>query len=285
MITNNNFSVLPWYTSIEDQHHRKRYAYSHIYILPVPSSTLIPFQILMYDKPSTPIDNFRIIVRDLKGAPVGGNRIQSFINAGMFIYTSEFSNYSALVYTANNNLDFTLPYGHYYLEVASRDGVWYSDVFTVTDVSNCIKLEWWDNRDFIMEDGFICYANSFKNILYIDSEVGKPSYDYEEEGDVRDGIFFAEKQISEKTYRFNFIGPEYICDATRFVRLSDNVVIQQKNAIYNCSNVVIEVDWQEQGDLAVLHVEFKLGIVAKKIAPGFEDYSKDYNADYNIENE
>ena len=283
MTTNNNFSVLPWYSSLQQQHHRKKYAFGNIYTLPAPSDKLIPFQILLPAAPSVGISAFRIIVRDLEGNAIGGDKIQSFINAGLFLHTSEFSNYAAIVYPANSRLDFNLAYGRYYLEVSSNDGVWYSDIFTVTDVSDLIKLEWWDNRDFIMSDGLICYSGNFKNILYINSDIGKPKYEYEEEGDIRDGIFFAEKQLSEKVYNFSFIGPEYICDATRFVRLSDNVIITQNASIYKCSNIIIEVDWQEQGDLAGINVEFKLGVVAKKIAPGFDDYNEDFNSDYSTD--
>ena len=59
------------------------------------------------------------------------------------------------------------------------------------------------------------------------------------------------------------------------------MVIEQDKRTYKCSNVIVEVDWQEQGDLAAISVEFKIGQVAKKIAPGFNDYSQDYNIDYN----
>ena len=70
------------------------------------------------------------------------------------------------------------------------------------------------------------------------------------------------------------------CNA--FIRLSDNVLISDKNGTYDCTNIVIEVDWLEQGDLAALNTEFKVGTVAKKIAPGFNDYDEGYNDDYSI---
>ena len=46
MRQNNNISVLPWYTSIEQQNHRKSYAYGTIYPLFTPKRTLLPFQIM-----------------------------------------------------------------------------------------------------------------------------------------------------------------------------------------------------------------------------------------------
>ena len=46
MIQNNNISVLPWYTSINEQNHRKSYAYGAIYPLFAPADRLLPFQII-----------------------------------------------------------------------------------------------------------------------------------------------------------------------------------------------------------------------------------------------
>ena len=281
MITNNNFSVLPWYSSLREQNHYKKYAYSQIYPLKVPANRLVPFQLLLESVANLDISTYRIYVHDLDGTTVGANRIESFIKSGLSLYTTDKSTWSVIMFSASSDLEFTLPFGQYYLTISDGINTWYSDVFTVTDITDCVKLQWWDNADFIMEEGLITYANGFKNILYVSSDIGKPKYQYEEEGDDRDGLFFAEKQLSEKVYNFVFVGPEYICDATRFIRLADNVVIEQDKRTYKCSNVIVEVDWQEQGDLAAISIEFKIGQVAKKIAPGFDDYSQDYNTDYN----
>lgn len=45
MIQNNNISVLPWYTSINEQNHRKSYAYGAIYPLFAPANRLLPFKL------------------------------------------------------------------------------------------------------------------------------------------------------------------------------------------------------------------------------------------------
>lgn len=52
MIPNNNFSVLPWYTSIEQQNARKWWVYRRTYPLFTPAGFLPPFQ-LMREKEST----------------------------------------------------------------------------------------------------------------------------------------------------------------------------------------------------------------------------------------
>lgn len=46
MIPNNNFSVLPWYGSIDEQNARRWWVYDRVYPLFVPADRLIPFQIL-----------------------------------------------------------------------------------------------------------------------------------------------------------------------------------------------------------------------------------------------
>lgn len=46
MTQNNNLSVLPFYTDIQQQNHRKSYAYGAIYPLFAPANMLIPFQII-----------------------------------------------------------------------------------------------------------------------------------------------------------------------------------------------------------------------------------------------
>ena len=46
MTTNNNISVLPWYKTIEEQNHRKSYAYGEVYPLFAQAGMLLPFQII-----------------------------------------------------------------------------------------------------------------------------------------------------------------------------------------------------------------------------------------------
>ena len=46
MVPNNNLSVLPWYTSIEQQNARKWWTYGKIYPLFTPAGFLLPFQIM-----------------------------------------------------------------------------------------------------------------------------------------------------------------------------------------------------------------------------------------------
>ena len=47
MIPNNNLSVLPWYTSIEQQNARKWWVYGRVYPLFTPAGFILPFQFII----------------------------------------------------------------------------------------------------------------------------------------------------------------------------------------------------------------------------------------------
>ena len=109
-----------------------------------------------------------------------------------------------------------------------------------------------------------------------------PDYEFEEEGEERDGYFFPEKQISEKTYKFSFLAPEYLCDVMRLIRLSDIVQVTDKYGhLYNVDSFLIEPKWQQQGNLANVECEFQTDTVVKKIGRGYINGHADFNGDFN----
>ena len=127
-----------------------------------------------------------------------------------------------------------------------------------------------------------------QNVVYLPTQVGKPEYDFQEEGEKRDGYFFPEKQTSEKIYKFSFLAPEYLCDAMRIIRMSDHVQITSRGETYSADSFLITPKWQEQGDLAGVEAEFETDTVIKKIGRGvvvtnLGDYNSDFNNDFNNE--
>jgi hypothetical protein len=163
-------------------------------------------------------------------------------------------------------------------------------VFTaVHNINLFTKIEWWDEEDFVFDDGCIVYKlPTFRNKVYLPTEVGMPDYTFNEEGEERDGFFFPQKQLSEKTYRCTFLAPEYLCDVMRTIRMADNVRVTDKyGRIYDCDTFLITPEWQEQGDLASVEIEFETDTVVKKIGKGYlsaggADFNLDYNEDYLI---
>lgn len=287
MIQNNNISVLPWYTSIEQQNHRKSYAYGTIYPLFTPKRTLLPFQIMrntssrnitraqLYDKNGV---LFADITTALKET---GLQIVPFASLG----------YDVIVYPSLLPFAIDTPDGIYYARMTDGVNVWYSEMFTIVgDLSGYLKIEWYDVENFVFDAGQIVYQNpKFHNVLYLCTELGKPEYTFDEEGETRDGYFFSEKQISEKTYRCIALAPEYLCDVMRFIRMSDKVFVTDKyGRQYDCDTFLITPKWQTQGDLASVEIEFETATIAKKIGRGYitpgrkGDFNNDFNNDFKI---
>ena len=172
-----------------------------------------------------------------------------------------------LVYAGDNPFTPSFSNGQYYAVMSDGIDRWYSEVFTsVNDIEPYLKIEWWDEKDFVMDAGTIVYTEpAFKNILYLDSDLAKPEYTFEEEGENRDGYFFPIKQISEKRYRFSFLASEYLLDVMRLIRMADHIVITYHNQEYRPDSFLITPQWESNGDVAAVEGEFETDTVAKKL--------------------
>ena len=278
-----SFSVLPFYDSVDQQLHRKSYAYNSVFPLIAYKDFFIPFQFTASDFGVT-----RIAIHRIDGSVLFTNVVQAFSDAGMRV-TQE-SGVTRVVFPARLPTAISMPQGQFYLAISRASRTVFSEVFTVSNsVKNCLLLEWADIEDLDYEGGTFKYADGFKNKLYIDSQLGKPEYKFEEEGEDRDGFFFPEKRISEKVYKFTFLAPEYLLDALRIVRLSDHVFITDMyGKKYRCDTILMTPKWEAQGNLASVQVEFETGTVVKKLGKGFSpevagDFNNDFNSDFNIE--
>jgi hypothetical protein len=277
-------SPLPFYSNIEEQNHRKSYAYGAVYPLYAPSAFLLPFQIMkVHDGRSITSASLYTkkgdyVVDMLQQLNIGGMRLLEYEDYGIDI----------VMYpeTISNNLQ--IMDGQYYITLSDGNATWYSEIITVVqDITPYLKVEWYDVDDLYADCGIISYQNGYKNVLYFATELGKPEYTFDEEGETRDGYFFAEKQLSKKTYKFFFPSSEYLLDAMRLVRLSDYVKITDKyGRVYNCDTFLITPEWEEQGNIARVVAEFQTATVVKKIGKGFilkdgRSFNNDYNEDYN----
>lgn len=287
MIQNNNLSVLPWYTSIEQQNHRRSYAYGQIYPLFTPKRTLLPFQIMR----NTSTRNITRAQLYTKEGVLFADITTALFETGLQIVRFASLGYDIIVYPSLLPFAIDTPDGIYYARMTDGVNVWFSEMFTiVNDVSGYLKIEWYDLENFVFDAGQIVYQNpTFHNVLYLCTELGKPEYPFEEEGETRDGYFFPEKQISEKTYRCMALAPEYLCDVMRFIRMSDKVFVTDKyGRQYDCDTFLITPKWQTQGDLASVEIEFETATVAKKIGRGYitpgtkGDFNNDFNNDFKI---
>lgn len=178
---------------------------------------------------------------------------------------------NGVTYNFGNEQVSSMPEGRYYLATNAGGKYYVSDVFTIVrNLTNYLKIEWWDDNDFIMDGGVIVYKNNagtfqYKNTLYLQADLAKPDYVFEEEGQTRDGYFFPIKQISEKRYRFRFLAPEYILDVMRLIRMSDHIVITYKGQTFYPDTFLMTPTWEGNGQLANVECEFDTDTVAKKI--------------------
>ena len=285
MTTNNNTSVLPWYTSIDEQNHRKSYAYGEVYPLFCQASMLLPFQIIRQTR-SNAVSRVRLYRID---GTLVATITQAMADVGLQVKRFSSYGYDVILYPAILPLGgLTILDGRYYMTLYDGVQTWYSEVFTVVQqMQPYLKIEWYDESDMIFEGGRIVYTSpQYHNFLYFASEMGKPDYEFTEEGETRDGYFFPEKQLSEKTYRCTVLAPEYLCDVMRMIRMADHVRVTDKyGRIYDCDTFLITPKWETQGDVASVVIEFDTATVVKKIGDGKTvlqrgDFNADYSSDY-----
>ena len=285
MIPNNNLSVLPWYTSIEQQNARKWWVYNKVYPLFTPAMFMLPFQILRTHRAGTTIASFRVYT---KTGVLVGDFTQAIQDAGIYFKSFASFGYDVIVFQGLFPVFTQFENGQYYATISDGTQTWYSEIFTVVnDITPYLKIQWYDTDDFVMDAGTIVYKSpSFKNVLYLDSSIAKPEYPFEEEGETRDGYFFPVKQISEKHYRFKFLASEYLLDVMRFIRMADFATIEYHGQTYNLDTFLITPEWEDNGDVASVEAEFDTATVAKKIGRGYikptgGDFNDDFNNDYN----
>lgn len=279
-VVNNNISPLPFYDDIALQNHRKDYAFGQIYQLITYRNMLLPFQVVLSS-----------------GTSIGWVRLYNF-NTGKFIDITasmkenglaikSFTGFKLLKYPGTLPITEIKHEGLYYLSINIYNlGAIYSDLFVVTNrVSDYLLIEYSNSYNFELKNGIVDFSDNFTFKCYLNTQVGKPEYDFEEEATERMGYTFIESQVSKKIYKFTFIAPEYLCDALRIVRLCENKQITSKSQVYDLTTFNMEPEWEDQGDLASVKCEFETDTVIANIGgytpkPMGGDFNSDFNNDY-----
>ena len=181
------------------------------------------------------------------------------------------------VYYLGDATDLPFEKGRYYMEfvfakttggTTQRKSI-YSDVFTCVDtdeLSKFVKVTWKCASNIGVGYDIIPYASGFENILYLDTDICQPIYEFEEEGEQRNGYFFPVKQISYKKFTFKITAPEYLLDVMRLIRMADTVTITDKDGcIFNATLFTIEPTWLEGGHYASAECEYTTDTVVKMI--------------------
>ena len=284
-LVNNNISPLPFYDRIALQNHRKDYAFGQIYQLITYRNMLLPFQMVL---------SLGTLVAQVRLYDFNTEKYVDITNSmkenGLVL--KSFNNFKLLKYPGTLPITEIKYEGLYYLAIyitdsyASTTFTIYSDLFTVTNrVSDYLLIKYSNSYNFVLKNGIVDFSDNFAFKCYLNTQVGKPEYDFEEEATERMGYTFIESQVSKKIYKFTFIAPEYLCDALRIVRLCENKQITSKLQVYDLTTFNMEPKWEDQGDLASVECEFETDTIIANIggyAPELfgGDYNDDYNNDY-----
>lgn len=283
MNINNNFTPLAWHQGdIELQSNRASYAFGHIVPLIAHNQTLIPFQIIT-ETDAVNMSSYTVALYNVDGTVKVADTGLTLAKVHVVVRAADPQQgiaeigYDVLIYNGDA-LNAALPMGQYYLMLTSGTHTWYSDVVTI--VSNTLtmtRIEWWDEADMVFSAGRIVYKYAsggqsvqYKNRMYFLEEIGMPEYTVEEEGDTRDGLFYASKVLSGKKYKMQVAQlTEAMCDALRFVHLADNVTVRDGyGRMYYCDSVLVTPEWQT-GAVASASVEITTDTFVKQVGGGY----------------
>lgn len=280
MNTFNNFSPLAFREKSQKATYKKWYAYGKEFALPFSTTELPPFQFTVANLPSfdpTTVEVF--LVDEATGVRTGTGikiKVDTMDEHNSVLYVSPGSNvYAKSVEPGVYRAEFTIPEGETYVStpICVTEGI--------ETNTNFVKLEYWNDEKLAYPNGFVTTGtdNDFKFQMYIPTTFFKPKYEFEEEITKRAGYKFLELQTCNKVFGFNFLAPEYICDALRLVRLSDYIRFTHDGEYYNALNFEYNPDWQDNGYLAAIECQFETDTIIQKL-PSFNrrDRESFYNA-------
>lgn len=280
MNTFNNFSPLAFREKSMKATYKKWYAYGKEFALPFSTTELPPFQFTVANLPSfdpTTVEVFLVDeatgTRSATGVKI---KVDSMNEHNSVLYVSPGSNvYAKSIEPGVYRAEFAIPEGETYVStpICVTNGI--------ETNTNFVKLEYWNDEKLSYPNGFVTTGtdNDFKFQMYIPTTFFKPKYEFEEEITKRAGYKFLELQTCNKVFGFNFLAPEYICDALRLVRLSDYIRFSHDGEYYNALNFEYSPDWQDNGYLAAIECQFETDTIIQKL-PSFNrrDRESFYNA-------
>lgn len=254
----NSAGTLRIYLSTADQHRSKPYAYGHRAPVIINRNQVPPFQFVI-PLDYADVNSVKIISRET-GTEL--DRFDQMTTAGL--ETRAFASYKIVRYPATVLITGGMfSEGVYYLQISNGAETWYSEEFCMKgDISQLWKITYCHSENFQLPGlGHIDYTDGYVNYFLVDTVIGKPAYGYEDTVSRRDGRNFPIQQITFKSHFFELILPEEVIDAMSLIPLHDTVQISRGAKLYEPDEITMEVNWQEQGDLAVVEFEFRTDTV------------------------
>lgn len=283
MITpvNNNFSPMPFYevsgNELDNKYLQSNqpYAYGAVFDMPIAGGWLMPFQFTVDFEVSSIGSCYVIPIKNVAAT-------EAYTTSPTIVYDQETGN-TTILHAGEQHAN--LPVGRMYVEItlvemvggSAVNHVYMSDIFTnVREATNnqhvipdgYIRLTYTNDHQLVYNGGSIYFQDrKFGFDILINTTIAKPIYTFEEKSSDRLGYKYIEQQVSNKQYGFTFIAPEYLCDALRFLPMCNQRTIIDKLHTYDkITDVSIEVEWLEQGDLAQVTVLFNNDTVIANLA-------------------
>lgn len=86
---------------------------------------------------------------------------------------------------------------------------------------------------------------SIDESICINTELGKPTYEFEEQGTYRLGKFLREIQISSKVYHCSFLTTEQICDKLKLLSICEHKEILNEGETISLIDAGIKITWAD----------------------------------------
>lgn len=253
----NSPGTLQIYLSADEQHRLKPYAYGKRAPIVINRNQVPPFQFVIPTDYAN-INSIKIISRET------GVESERFSNMPG-ITTMAFPGYKIVKYPASALIGGGMfAEGIYYLRISNGAQTWESEEFGMKAYTgNMWRLEYCHSENFDLPGiGHIDYTQGYVNYFLITTEIGKPIYGYQETVKNRDGRNFFTQQIRYKASLFELILPEEVIDAMSYIPLHDTIRLIKGEKVYEVDELSINVEWQDQGDLAAVTFEFRVDSVA-----------------------
>ena len=255
-----------FYESLAHQNKNKS-GNTNVFRLVSPTKRLPPFQIRR-DSSANQISSILLVNVDTAAS----TDVLADINVADFkLYA--FTTYDQIVNFGQMDLASTLDVGTYYMIVTDGTKTWYSEEITFRNfepdslTASCMltKFSYWSTCDI----GSIFYRTTeagdaqYKNIMYLETGIGTPSYEYEEEGEEdAEKVFYADFQKLEKVYNIEGVFPEFMVDALALMPLHLNRIGTVEVQTYEgytgtVSKMTIDPEWQGNlGAFAKVSIDF-----------------------------
>ena len=278
-----NYNTLPIYDSLDKQHEFKRYGSRFpIYTW---NNKILPFQYVRDTQAPAGVGTIELfdenhnLVKDL--TEIMNITVNTATVGGVHVITNKGETFVGYEMPTNKRM---------YLKIQKTqfggDNYIYTEKFECLDQDfideYALVLEWWNKSNYTTQNGTIYYTGDYRNVMILDSEIGKSQLKYQETVSQRLGYDFPLSQFFYKEYKTVATMIEEQVDAFGFAKISDYFRATYQGLVYDFNSVVFTQEWTKSGDYAIIDMEMKVNVAAKKAiaTPLHGDYNDDFNDDF-----